>query len=522
LDLKPLGRNTAIYALGNIGLRAASFLLIPLYAHILPQADFGRLAAVLFTVQIMLVLMNAGVREAFVRLASEARTEGRTGELLGTCLFITAIGGGVVTAVSLLFLRGILGSALHTADATGYVLFACAIAAAQTLVGQFLNHYRAANRAGSFLAAGGSIALVILAANGVTVGLMGMGVRGALIAQLVAYTGGLIVMAIVVLPGMGVRASWRMARRVLAFGSPLVVSEAAWFVMLGAPIYFLSYYAGLEEVAVYSLGFKLAQVVVIVLVLPFQLAYSPFVFSHLGDPKIGGAMSRALTYFVLAFVAVAFGILAASRVLIPVIAPAGYGAAGLVLLALLPAMFFQGIESFGKTLLHIERKSYVTGAVAGVAGALSVLLNLILIPRFGWRGAVVATAVATALAAALVMAAAMRTYPIRIELGRIAVGVIGFGLVAAGFIALRDVSATVYLLVAVPAGGVALGALMLGGFFDAAETSYLRRSVAHLTRALGLRGRTSRDGQPTATTFNSRVAEGGCPPPAPTDPDVRD
>ncbi len=91
MDLKPLGRNTVIYALGNIGLRAASFLLIPLYTHILPKADFGRLATVLFTVQIMLVLMNAGVREALVRFAAEAREGGRTGELLGTCILITAI-----------------------------------------------------------------------------------------------------------------------------------------------------------------------------------------------------------------------------------------------------------------------------------------------------------------------------------------------------------------------------------------------------------------------------------------------
>jgi len=435
----------------------------------------------------MLVLMNAGVREALVRFSSEARENGRTGELLGTCLLITAMGGGVVTGASLLLFRGFLGDALRTADATGYVLFACAIAASRTLAGQFLNHYRATNRAGSFLAAGLSIAGVLVAANGVTVGLLGMGVRGALIAQLTAYLGGLLAMAAIVLPRTGLRASWRTAGRVLAFGGPLVVSEASWFVMLGAPVYFLSHYSGLEEVAVYSLGFKLAQVVVIMLVLPFQLAYSPFVFSRLKDPSIGDAMSRALTYFVLAFVAVAFGILAASRVLVPVIAPAGYGAAGLVLLALLPAMFFQGIESFGKTLLHIERKSYVTGAVAGAAGAVSVLLNLFLVPRFGWRGAVASSGIATALAAGLVMAAAMRTYPVRVELGRIAVGLMGFGLVALGFVALRDVSATVYLLVAVPAAGVATGALMLSGFFDAAERAFLLKAVARVARAIGLR-----------------------------------
>jgi O-antigen/teichoic acid export membrane protein len=256
--------------------------------------------------------------------------------------------------------------------------------------------------------------------------------------------------------------------------------------MLAAPVYFLGMHAGLEEVAVYSLGFKLAQAVVIVLVLPFQLAYSPFIFSRLGDPGIGAAMSKAFTYYVLAFAGVAFGVLAAARVLVPVIAPAGYAEAGLVLLALLPAMFFQGVESFAKTLLHIERKSYVTGAVAAVAGAAGVALNVALVPRFGWRGAVASSGVATALAAGLVMAAAMRTYPVRIEFGRIAVGLLAFGALAAAFVALRGVSATAYLLVTVPSAGGALALLLASGFFDPGEKSFLRGLASCLARACGL------------------------------------
>ena len=78
-------------------------------------------------------------------------------------------------------------------------------------------------------------------------------------------------------------------------------------------------------------------------------------------------------------------------------------------------------------------------------------------------------------------------YPIRIELGRIAVGVLGFGLVALGFLVLREASAAVYLIVAIPSAGIAVGALLLIGFFDAAEMSFLRALLSRLASAIGPR-----------------------------------
>lgn len=72
MELRTLGRNAAIYAIGNIGMRAASLILIPMYAHLLTQMDFGLLYTVLFTVRIMLALSNVGTHESLTRFAAEA------------------------------------------------------------------------------------------------------------------------------------------------------------------------------------------------------------------------------------------------------------------------------------------------------------------------------------------------------------------------------------------------------------------------------------------------------------------
>jgi O-antigen/teichoic acid export membrane protein len=170
-----------------------------------------------------------------------------------------------------------------------------------------------------------------------------------------------------------------------------------------------------------------------------------------------------------------------------VIAPEEYRAAETVLLALLPAMFFQGLESFGKTLLHVKRRSCVTGAAAATGAAACLALNALLVPGHGWRGAVAASGAATALAAGLVMLAALRTYPVRLERGRVGVGLAGLALLAAAFALLRDASAAVCALVTVPSAAVATGALCLGGFFDPRELAFAKAVLARLALAIGLR-----------------------------------
>ena len=69
MSLKLFGKNAVVYAIGNIGLRAVAFMLIPLYTHSLAMRDYGLLMTLLLTNEFMLVPMNCGMRIALVRFA---------------------------------------------------------------------------------------------------------------------------------------------------------------------------------------------------------------------------------------------------------------------------------------------------------------------------------------------------------------------------------------------------------------------------------------------------------------------
>ena len=57
----------------------------------------------------------------------------------------------------------------------------------------------------------------------------------------------------------------------MRFGLPLILVAAGWLTIQGSAMYSVSYFRGLEDAGIYSLGMKMAQVAEMVLILPPEL-----------------------------------------------------------------------------------------------------------------------------------------------------------------------------------------------------------------------------------------------------------
>src|SRR5437773_1277444 len=124
MNLRMLGKNACFYAAGTIGLRTAAFLLIPVYTHTFSTGEYGLLAVLLQTAQIMVIVIGMGSRTALIRFTKEYQDKNRTGVLLGTSVVINLLGALAVTAIASLaapLFKGIL----HSERVFGYVLLTC-------------------------------------------------------------------------------------------------------------------------------------------------------------------------------------------------------------------------------------------------------------------------------------------------------------------------------------------------------------------------------------------------------------
>lgn len=454
--LKKLAGHTLIYAIGNIGVRAASFLLIPIFTRTLPQSDFGLLSTLLMTNQMFLALMDAGMRDAIVRFFRESHDDDNVGVLLGSSLLVSGAMGLLLTGVVLLFLGPLFQDLLHASDVSFYMTITCLVSLLQALCLQLMTYYRARGLPIAFLVAGIASAILLLGLNVIALMVLELGVSGALIAYMSTYVVAIVVLAIHIVSQTGISVSRAMVVSNLRFGVPLVISQGAAMLMTALPIYFLSHYHGLAAVAIFSVGQKLSQLLEPFLVLPFQQALEPMVFNNLDDKDLPEKLGDMLTYFVLVFAVATLCFMAGSRILLSLAAPSAYGEAALVLAALLPIAFSLGITYFGRVLVHIHLRTGITGAIGIVFGCLSPIIFYLLIPRYGIYGALVATNIVWILQGAAFLVFGLRTYTVPLDKRRL--GIAGTALLTVYILFMLSTTLShlhFYLLVLllVPVGG---------------------------------------------------------------------
>jgi O-antigen/teichoic acid export membrane protein len=378
---------------------------------------------------------------------------------VGTSVVINLVGGIAVTAISALFLLPLFEAVLHSENVLHYVVLTCAAATFNCLAFHLMAYYRAGYKGlqvtVSSLAAAGSLVLLTV----IFLRVLHMNVEGALLAQAIIYA---------LLSGFFL---WSISRRMtlsvslplmwslMRFGLPLIVVMGGGLMTQASAFYFLSYFRGLGEVGIYSLGLKIAQIVEMILILPFEMAYEPFVYGHIGDSRLWKAISRLLTYIIVAFAFVACGIAFIARDMVSLIAPPEFSPAYGVIFLVLPALAFRAVYYVGESLLFLEKRTDLAGSVVTAFTALSVVLNYFFIRSWGMHGAAAVFILTTVLTGATVMKLGLRTAPVRIERDRLSVAtILLFGLLATVY-TLGEASKYVYYSV-VPAV-VCLGTVLL-------------------------------------------------------------
>jgi O-antigen/teichoic acid export membrane protein len=206
-----------------------------------------------------------------------------------------------------------------------------------------MSYYRVQNQALRFSIVGILLAFTLVAANFILLRVLSLGIRGVLLAYILTYGAGLLFVSCDVLRKTGVGISFALMPRLLRFGFPLVFSMAGHTAIGAVGVYMLSYFAGLEAVAIYEFGWKLASLMTVVLIYPFSLAFEPYLFAGLNSTDIKEKLSRLLTYLILGATLTSFALVAGSRVLLPLIAPPEYAPAFIVILLLVPGMAFTGM-----------------------------------------------------------------------------------------------------------------------------------------------------------------------------------
>lgn len=480
-ELRRVVRSSGVYAAGAIAQSGVSFFLLPVYTRFLEPTEYGVLellnafSAILFAV-LMLGLPSAIIK-CYHRDCDSPREQGT---VLATAGWLEL---PVLLAVSTLVFvfAGPLGTWLVGTEQTVVLIrLVAANGVFSSLLAIVLASFRAGERAMAYSVFTLAQFAVAMALNVALVVGFGLGIRGVLWGNLISNAL-VLPIAVAAVRCASFRVNPRLVGPLLRFGLLLIPVMLAGWVMDLSDRYVLRLYRDLEEVAVYGVGYKIAMVLQIGVVWPFQLAWPAVSFAISRRAGHQVTYARTLTYLSLLLAAAVLGLALLAPVALPAIVGAGYRESAKVVPAVALAYALNGIHYCVSPGLHLSGKTRYLPLLSGAAAALNLGLNFLLIPRFGMLGAVWATVIAFLGLAAATWTLSQRNYPVDYEVGRLLKIVAAAGAVYFLATAFEPRGLAWSLVWHLAMAGVAFPALLVAfNFLDRDERSAVRRAVGRL------------------------------------------
>jgi len=481
--IRDLARHTLIYGSGNVAVSLLSFALIPVYTRYLEPAEYGILGLFLLLHALLTRLYDLGLTNSVGRFFFEYRDAAdgrRLGKMVATSQLFLFAWGGVLSIA--LYSQASRVAELLTGDAAQAPL---ARVLAFTLLLEALaipalTLLRVEERAKTWVAITVLRVLGNLGLNIWFVVFAGLGARGILLSS--ALTAGAVVVTTVLPRLLRTRLAFRtnVLGEMLRFGLPFLPVLIGVWVIDFSDRYLLERFRSLEEVGLYSLGYKFGQAMLIA-VSAFSMGWTPLRYRIYEQPDAGEIYARVATLTAVVFATLVVGLsMFADEVVRVATTPAYYGAARVVPLITI-AYALYGFHLITSTGMGVRKRTGGLMIVVTAAALLNLGGNLLLIPRYGMMAAAGTTVIANALMVAGTFWFSQRHYPLTLEWGRILL-VVGAALAVIGV----DQTFPRTSLVASLAQGVLLFAIFLAavaatGAVDADDARAVRRWIGEVT-----------------------------------------
>lgn len=441
MSLRALLRGSLLYTLGNFLPRIGAFLLLPVYTAAMAPAEFGIFSLMLSLSGLLAIGYRLGLDGALLRFHFDVEPARRPSLYL-TMAAVTLAAAAALSALAALLLGPFFDSIFPGVPFMPYGVLALAITAATAFQYVPSSLFRATERPGRFVAFALGVFGLVVGGTLLFVLALGMGAVGGLLAQLLSGVGVVGATAWILARMRRGTVQPELARGALRFGLPLVPHGLAAWVLNLSDRWLIGLLIGLPAVAsqaavgVYSFGYVLGQSVALV-AMSFNAAWVPVWYAR-GDDEHGPALLREMTSLVMAGLGLlAVGVAVLAPELTAVLASSRWGEQADVAADVIPvvaaASLVYGLYFMLVSVVFLRRRTAGLPLLTLAAGAANVGANLLLIPRLGVMGAAWSTLVGYAVLATLTWWYARRDFPVRLDVGRLAL--IGGGALAAGLLA---------------------------------------------------------------------------------------
>lgn len=429
-SLRKLASQTAIYGISSILGRFVNWALTPLYTNYFNKEEYGATADLYAWMTYFLVILTFGMETAYFRFASDK--EGPRAQYKDAFLFVLMLSSSFFV-LTLLFLSPI-SAALDYSSQPKLVLMVAAIIFLDVAAWMPMAKLRQEEKAKKFV----QITMVNIGVNVVLnlifIAWMQLGVEYVFVSNLIA-SGVKLAMSLPDSIPDQLKPDWKAIRELAGFGFYIMIAGLLGMLVQNVEKNLIPHLwpthgmwhdherTGREMLGLYSAGFKLAMVIQLA-TQAFRFAADPFFFKVAQTQDSRPVLARAFHYYWLAILA-CFLLVASFRNEIASIGLLGHSLIGpefregldVVPLALIAYCFFGAYQQISIWFKMTKQTRF--GILFSAAGLVVVLLmNLMLIPVWGYMGSALASLIAFGIMAAWAWWMGQQYYPVPYRMDR--------------------------------------------------------------------------------------------------------
>lgn len=462
--------DTIFYTLGKLVVGLTGLLSIKLFTNLFAPDIYGDFVLVNTTVNVLvMILFGWLIHSSFRFFGDYLRVEER-GSFYATLFFCSLTVGAIG-----------LGGGLVLLQALGWPLSPLLLGGALFFVTQGLSMvlFNVARAMG--LSKLYSL-LLMLHSCAKLAAIYGLTVYGGMGVESIFY-GGIIMDALAVI-AIAVRTnllanllrgsfSTSILRRFFHYGYPLMGVSIATWVLSASDKYIIKLFRDSAEVGIYAIGYSLVAVAFTLLNTSLMLGMYPVLlktWQEQGKEATEEMMGRLLRYYLLIAVPAWAGLTLLAQPILTVLAAPEYLSGHVIISWVALGLVFQGLTEYVTKVWELQENTKIILVLMALVAVVNVVLNLILVPSYGFLAAAITTAVSYLLYLLLAAIFSRRLFKWRISLrslARIAIATLIMTLIFKGFASII-VSNGLQLVLGVPFGAlVYFAALALLGEISA-------------------------------------------------------
>ncbi|OFX25489.1 MAG: hypothetical protein A2033_09130 [Bacteroidetes bacterium GWA2_31_9] len=444
-QLKKLAGQTAVYGLGTIVPRVLNYLLLtPFYTYLFIESKYGIITELYAYVAFLLVLLTYGMETTYFRFSESEQNKDK---VYGNAL-ISVFSTSIIFVLLTIIFRQSIASAILYPNNSEYIVWLVIIVALDAITAIPFAKLRKQNQAGRFV-------LIKIVNVLINIGLnlfffvlcpkliaadkdsivsivysKDIGVGYAFISNIASSA----ISMLLLLPEL-TKIKYEidkvLLKRMLNYTFPLLIVGIAGMVNEVADKIFLKYLVTIPEgvkdksayvlaqIGIYGANYKIA-VLMSIFIQMFRFAAEPFFFAQAKEKNSNKTYADVMKYFIIFGLLIFLGVMLFMDIFQVFIGPAYRVGLHIVPVVLL-ANLFLGI-SFNLSIWYKLNNMTKYGAVISILAAIvTIILNILLIPSFGYTGSAWATLLCYLFMMLVSYFLGQKFYPVKYEIARIGI-----------------------------------------------------------------------------------------------------